>query len=83
LCAVAPIPASSGKTIRRRHCPAGDRQDCHALWPIVLTRMRTHPPARAYAGRRTAVGLTKKEIMRCLKRYVAREACPRLRHIAD
>jgi transposase len=83
LCAAAPIPASSGKTIRRRLNPAGDRQANHALWRIVLTRMRTHPPTRAYVERRTAEGLTEKEIMRCLKRYVAREACPHLRHIAD
>jgi transposase len=83
LCAVAPIPASSGKTVRRRLNPAGDRQANHALWPIVITPMSSHPPARAYVERRTAEGLSKKEIMRCLKRYVAREACPHLRHSAD
>jgi transposase len=83
LCAVAPIPASSGKTVRRRLNPAGDRQANHALWRIVITRMSSRPPTRAYAGRRTARGLSKKEIMRCLKRYVAREACPHLRHVAD
>jgi transposase len=83
LCAAAPIPASSGKTIRRRLNPAGDRQAGHALWRIVITRMSTHPPTRAYAGRRTAEGLSKKEIMRCLKRYVAREVYPCLRHVAD
>jgi transposase len=49
LCAVAPIPASSGKTVRRRHCPAGDRQANHALWRIVITRMSSRPPTRAYA----------------------------------
>src|SRR6266498_3005570 len=83
LCAAAPIPASSGKTVRRRLNPAGDRQASHALWRIVITRMSSHPPTRAYAGRRTAEGLPEKEIMRCLKRYVAREACPHLRHVAD
>ncbi len=83
LCAVAPIPASSGKTIRRRLNPAGDRQASHALWRIVITRMSSHPATRAYTGRRTAQGLSKKEIMRCLKRYAAREACPHLRHVAD
>jgi transposase len=79
LCAVAPIPASSGKTVRRRLNPAGDRQANHALWRIVITRMSSHPPTRAYVERRTAEGLSKKEIMRCLKRYVAREVYPHLR----
>ena len=83
LCAVAPIPASSGKTVRRRLNPAGDRQANHALWRIVITRMSSHPPTRAYVDRRTAQGLSKKEIMRCLKRYVAREVYPHLRHVAD
>jgi transposase len=45
--------------------------------------MSSHPATRAYVDRRTAQGLSKKEIMRCLKRHVAREACPRLRHVAD
>jgi len=83
LCATAPIPASSGKTIRRRLNPAGDRQANHALWRIVITRMSSHPPTRAYVERRTAEGLSKKEIMRCLKRYVAREVYPCLRAAAD
>ena len=83
LCAVAPIPASSGKTARRRLNPAGDRQANHALWRIVITRMSSHPPTRAYVERRSAEGLSKKEIMRCLKRYVAREVYPHLRHVAD
>jgi len=83
LCAVAPIPASSGKTVRRRLNPAGDRQASHALWRIVITRMSSHPPTHAYAGRRTKEGLSKKEIMRCLKRYVAREVYPHLRAAAD
>ena len=48
-----------------------------------MTRMSSHPPTRAYVERRTAEGLSKKEIMRCLKRYVAREVYPHLRHIAD
>ena len=57
LCATAPIPASSGKTIRHRLNPAGDPQANHALWRIVITRMSSCPPTRAYAGRRTAEGL--------------------------
>jgi transposase len=66
LCAAAPIPASSGKRTRHRLNPGGDRQANHALWRIVITRMSSHPPTRAYAGRRTAEGLSKPEIIRCL-----------------
>jgi transposase len=83
LCATAPIPASSGKVTRHRLNPGGDRQANHALWRIVITRMSSHPPTRAYVTRRTAEGLSKKEIIRCLKRYVAREVYPRLRDAAD
>ena len=79
LCAVAPIPASSGKVTRRRLNPGGNREANHALWRIVITRMSSHPATRAYAGRRTEEGLTEKEIIRCLKRYVAREVYHRLR----
>jgi transposase len=79
LCAAAPIPASSGKTIRHRLNPGGDRQANHALWRIVFTRMGSHPATRAYVERRTAEGKSKKEIIRCLKRYVAREVYPHLR----
>ena len=79
LCAVAPIPASSGKVTRHRLNPGGDRQANHALWRIVITRMSSHPPTRAYVERRTEEGLSKKEIIRCLKRYVAREVYPHLR----
>ncbi len=79
LCATAPIPASSGKVTRHRLNPGGDRQANHALWRIVITRMSSHPPTRAYVDRRTKEGLSKKEIIRCLKRYVAREVYPHLR----
>jgi transposase len=79
LCAAAPIPASSGKVKRHRLNPGGDRQANHALWQIVITRMSSHPPTRAYVARRTKEGLSKKEIIRCLKRYVAREVYPHLR----
>jgi transposase len=79
LCAVAPIPASSGKVTRRRLNPGGNREANHALWRIVLTRMGSHPATRAYVQRRTAEGLSKKEIIRCLKRYVAREVYRHLR----
>jgi len=79
LCGAAPIPASSGKTVRHRLNPGGDRQANHALWRIVFTRLGSHPPTRAYAERRTAEGKSKPEIIRCLKRYVARETYPHLR----
>jgi transposase len=77
--ATAPIPASSGKTTRHRLNLGGDRQANHALWQIVITRMSSHPPTRAYVDRRSKEGLSKKEIIRCLKRYTAREVYPRLR----
>lgn len=73
LCGVAPIPASSGKTTRHRLNRGGDRHANGALWRVVLCRLRWDPRTRAYADRRTKDGLSKKEIMRCLKRYVARE----------
>jgi transposase len=79
VCAVAPIPASSGKTRRHRLNRGGNREASHALWRIVITRMSAHPETRAHVTRRTAEGLPKKEVIRCLKRYVAREACPYLR----
>jgi transposase len=79
LCGVAPIPASSGKTVRHRLNPGGDRQANHALWRIVFTRLGSHPDTRAYAERRTQEGKSKAEIIRCLKRYVAREVYPHLR----
>ena len=79
MCAAAPIPASSGKTRRHRLNRGGNREANHALWRIVITRMSAHPETRAYVQRRTAEGLSKKEIIRCLKRYVAREVYPYLR----
>ena len=79
LCAVVPIPASSGKVTRHRLNPGGDRQANHALWRIVLTRMSAHPPTLIYVERRTQEGLPTKEIIRCLKRYVAREVYRHLR----
>ena len=79
LCAVVPIPASSGKVTRHRLNPGGDRQANHALWRIVPTRMSAHPPALIHVERRTKEGLPEKEIIRCLKRYVAREVYRHLR----
>jgi len=73
LCGVAPIPASSGKTHRHRLNRGGDRQANAALYRVVLSRLRWDPRTRDYLQRRTKQGLSKKEIIRCLKRYVARE----------
>jgi transposase len=73
LCGAAPLPASSGRTHRHRLNRGGDRQANAALHRIVLCRLRWDPRTRAYADRRTAEGLSKKEIIRCLKRYTARE----------
>jgi len=79
LCGVAPIPASSGKVTRWRLNPGGNREANHALWRIVITRMSSHPATREYVARRGKEGLSKKEIIRCLKRYVAREVYHHLR----
>ena len=73
LCGVAPIPASSGRTHRHRLNRGGDRAANAALYRITICRLRWHPPTRAYAERRTQQGLTRREIIRCLKRYIARE----------
>jgi transposase len=73
LCGVAPLPASSGKTNRHRLNRGGDRQANTALWRIALCRLRWDPDTRAYADRRTKQGMSKKEIIRCIKRYIARE----------
>jgi transposase len=73
LCGVAPLPASSGRTNRHRLNRGGDRQANCALYRIVICRLRWDPRTRAYAERRTAEGMSKKEIIRCLKRYIARE----------
>lgn len=73
LCGVAPIPASSGKTHRHRLNRGGDRQANAALYRVALCRMRWDPNTRDYVERRTKEGLSKKEIIRCLKRLIARE----------
>lgn len=73
LCGACPIPASSGKTTRHRLNRGGDRRANNALFTIVLVRMRHDPTTRAYVARRSAEGKTGKEIIRCLKRFVARE----------
>jgi transposase len=78
LCGAAPIPVSSGRTDRHRLHRGGDRMANSALWRIALVRMHCHQPTKDYVARRTAEGKTKTEILRCLKRYIAREVYPRL-----
>jgi transposase len=73
LCGTAPIPASSGKVTRWRLNRGGDRQANFALWGIVITRLGNDPRTRAYMTRRLAEGRSKPEVIRILKRYVARE----------
>jgi transposase len=74
LCGVAPQPASSGRTTgRHRLSRSGDRQANSALYIVTIVRMRHDEPTRAYVERRTNEGLNKREIIRCLKRYIARE----------
>lgn len=81
LCGVAPQPASSGRTSgRHRLSRGGDRAANSALYLIAITRLRRHEPTRAYVERRTAEGLSKREILRCLKRYIAREVFAALPH---
>ena len=79
LCGAAPIPASSGKTNRHRLHRGGDRSANRALHIAVVVRLRYHQPTRDYAARRRAEGLTMPEIIRCLKRYLAREVFTALR----
>jgi hypothetical protein len=73
MCATDLIPASSGKTQRHRLNPGGDRQANRALYMIAIIRLRYCQRSRHYATRRTTEGKSKKEIIRCLKRYIARE----------
>jgi transposase len=73
LCGVAPIPASSGRTNRHRLSRGGDHDANRALYLLALGRMGWDPRTRTYVVRRTAAGLSKPEIIRCLKRYLARE----------
>ncbi|RYZ28139.1 MAG: IS110 family transposase [Propionibacteriaceae bacterium] len=73
LCGVAPVPASSGMTTRHRLNRGGHRQANAALYRAVVVRIQYHQPTQAYLARRTAEGKTKKEIIRCLKRLLARE----------
>jgi transposase len=78
LCGSSPIDASSGLVVRKRLNRGGDRRANEALWRIVMVRMVSDPATRHYVERRTKEGLSKREIIRCLKRYVARELYPYL-----
>lgn len=73
LCAAAPIPVSSGKTNRMRLHRGGDRQANRALHLIIIGRMKNDPKTKAYIAKKLADGKTKKDAIRALKRYVARE----------
>jgi len=73
LCGVSPVPASSGKTNRHRLNRGGDRIANNALWRIVMVRLTCDQRTKTYVARRTAEGMAKRDIVRCLKRYVARE----------
>jgi transposase len=73
MCGASPVEASSGKTVRHRLNRGGNRQANHALWRIVMVRLTCDPATQAYAERRRAEGKSDREIVRCLKRYVARE----------
>lgn len=78
LCGACPIPAASGMTNRHRLSRAGHREANAALYRAVLVRMRFHQPTIDYVARRTAEGLSKRDIIRCLKRFLAREVYQRV-----
>ena len=76
MCGASPVEASSGKTIRHRLNRGGDRAANSALWTIANNRLMHDPRSRAYAAKRTARGSSRKEILRCVKRALARELYP-------
>ena len=80
LAGVAPIPASSGQTVRYRLDRSGDRKLNRALHTILVTRKRAHPATIAYIERRIQEGKTRREATRCLKRYLARSLYRLLEH---
>jgi len=82
LCGSAPIPASSGKTVRHRLNRHGNRDANRALYVIAVCRMSRDERTQAYVAKRTAEGKSKKEIIRCLKRYIAREIYRVLRSLS-
>jgi transposase len=80
MCGVSPVEASSGKTVRHRLNRSGNRQANNALWRIAVVRIAHDEETRAYAARRTAEGKSRREIIRCLKRHIAREVFAHLTH---
>lgn len=80
LCGVSPVPASSGKITRHRLNRSGDRAANSALHIIAIGRLRTDPRTKAYMARRIAEGRSKLEVIRCLKRYIAREVFALISH---
>lgn len=81
LVGVAPLPASSGKNnTRHRLNRGGDRHANSALYMIIVGRMKDHPETLAYTQRRTAQGMSTPEIIRCLKRHLARSVYRALKH---
>ena len=78
LCGTCPVPASSGMTNRHRLYWGGHRQANSAIYRTVIVRMQHHQPTIDYVARRSAEGLSKRDIIRCLKRYVAREIYQRV-----
>ena len=76
LCGASPVKASSGKTNRHRLNLSGDRQANNALWTIAMVRLSHDPETRAYSERRKKQGLSHREIVRCIKRYLARRLYP-------
>jgi transposase len=82
LCGVAPLEASSGKVVRHRLNRGGNRQANHALYRIILSRLSSDAETKRYVHRRTQEGKSIAEIVRCLKRYAAREVFKHLPHTA-
>ena len=74
LCGASPVPVSSGRADRHRQSRAGDRRANSALYTMAITRMAHDERTRSYVARRMSEGKTKKDAIRCLKRYIAREA---------
>jgi transposase len=83
LCGVCPVDASSGRQHRHRLNRGGNRDANRALWVVAFVRIRCDPRTRAYVERRTGEGLSKSEILRCLKRYIVREIFKILRNTSQ
>jgi hypothetical protein len=83
LCGASPVDASSGRQHRHRFNRGGNRDANRGLWVVALVRLRCDPRTRIYVERRTAQGLAKPEILRCLKRYIARDVFKILRAPAN